>query len=317
MASMSESGVAAEAPPGLDTVGRIKQLRPRLTEAMQQVADAVVADPGAIESLSAAALAERAQTSQASVTRFGQALGFDSYQELRLTLARERGEANGTGSRWSPDQVGPEISPTDSLPHVVAALSAADIRSVHETARTLDLAALEAAAQAISQAGRIDLYGVGGSHVLALETEMRLFRIGCAVRAWADVHEAVTSASLLTPADVIVAFTYSGETREVFEAVEVARSRGATAIIVTHSPGSSVSLLADINLVATDAPTSFRDGGFASRHSSLLVVDCLYVRVAQITYDRSRRSLELTSDVQPRLSVHGRRRRRPDRGGST
>lgn len=302
-------------PGGTEAMDRIRRHLPALSAQLRKVANTILSsDPGDIEHLSASELALRAGTSQATVTRFCQATGFDSYQDLLLTLARDQGRASTAGEAWVTNAEGPEIRHDDPLDKVVAVIASTDVRGLQAAARSLDLSRLDAAARALAGARRIDLYGAGGSGIVAAEAELRLFRIGCHVRAWRDVHEAVTSASLLTPADVAVAFSHSGETREAYEPFEIARSRGATTIAVTHAAESPIAGIADIRLSVTNSPTSYREGGFASGHAYLLLVDCLYVRVSQLTFERSSASLSLTSHVRDRLSLKARPRPLPGNG---
>jgi DNA-binding MurR/RpiR family transcriptional regulator len=190
---------------------------------------------------------------------------------------------------------------------VVAVIGAADLRAVQHTVDRIDLEAVERAAQLLARAGRIDFYGVGGSGAVALEAEHRLFRIGCAVRSWVEVHSAKTSAALLNPSDVAVAISHSGSTREALEPLELAHRRGASTIAVVGDPRSPLARAADIRLVTSSSETSFRTGSLAARHSALVLIDCLYVRTAQLTYQRSNAAMALTDHIAGEHSARSRR----------
>src|SRR5919197_837244 len=125
-----------------------------------------------------------------------------------------------------------------------------DLRAIQQTIDRVDLDAIERAAQALARARRIDVYGVGGSGAVAQETETRLFRIGCSVRGWTEVHAAATSAALLTPADVAIGISHSGATRETLEPFEMAKERGATTVALTTAPRSPLARTADIRLIS-------------------------------------------------------------------
>lgn len=153
------------------------------------------------------------------------------------------------------------------------------------------------------------MYGVGGSGAVAQETETRLFRIGCQVRGWTEVHGAATSAALLTPADVAIGISHSGATRETLEPFEMAKERGATTIAITTDPRSPLAKAADIRLISSTSETSFRTGSIGGRHSVLMIVDCLYVRVGQVSYQRASASLALTDHITPQHAVKNRRAR--------
>ncbi|GAA1425206.1 MurR/RpiR family transcriptional regulator [Streptomyces thermospinosisporus] len=281
---------------------------PRLTASLRKVAEHVLADPAALAHTSAADLGRRTGTSQATVTRFCQALGLDSYQALLLELAREQGQlTQESPARDRP--LGPDIGPDDGLDHVIEVIAQADLRALRATVERLDREALDRAAHALVKARRIDFYGVGASGVLAREAEARLFGIGCPARGWTEVHAAETSASLLTPADVAVALSHSGNTREVLGPLHLAAERGATTVAITSDPRSPAAQAASIHLVSTSGETSFRHGGFGARHSVLLIIDCLYARVAQLSYDRATASIALTAHISDSHSARRPRRR--------
>ncbi|WP_202880519.1 MurR/RpiR family transcriptional regulator [Kribbella amoyensis] len=291
---------------GPDVADRVRTTLPRLTGALRHVAETVLAEPAAVAELSTAALAERAGVSQASVTRFAQAIGLASHQQLRIALATQLGRAAVPG--WSTD-LGPVIAADDPVGRVATVVANADIRAINQTVDQLDLEALDRAAHALAAARRIDVYGVGGSSTIAAELEMRLFRIGVQVRAWPEVHGAATSAALLTEADAVVAISHSGATAEVLEPVELAQDRGATTIGITSDPRSPLAVLADEVLTTAVLETSFRSGGLAARHSQLVVTDCLYIRVAQLTSTRAGEAIDLTEEISTKHSVRPRRPR--------
>ena len=65
-----------------DLTDLIRTVAPRLTGALREVADTVLADPAEAARLSAVALAARAGVSQASVTRFAQSIGLASHANI-------------------------------------------------------------------------------------------------------------------------------------------------------------------------------------------------------------------------------------------
>lgn len=293
--------------PPTDVTTLIRTELPRLAGSLRKVGELILEDPAAVTHCSAAELGRRTGTSQATVTRFCRAIGLDSYQHLLIELAQERGR--GEVSDWGSAEIGPDISPDDSLERVVQVVGSADLRAIQQTIERIDLDALERAAQALARARRIDVYGVGGSGAVAQETETRLFRIGCQVRGWTEVHGAATSAALLTPADVAIGISHSGATRETLEPFEMAKERGATTIAITTDPRSPLAKAADIRLISATSETSFRTGSIGGRHSVLMIVDCLYVRVGQVSYQRASASLALTDHIGPRHAAKHRRAR--------
>ncbi|MFE5710976.1 MurR/RpiR family transcriptional regulator [Streptomyces sp. NPDC056501] len=274
---------------------QIRSELPRMSGSLRKVGLWVLERPHYVPKSSASEVGQSTGTSQATVTRFCQALGLASYRDLQYELAKEQGQVGS--EEPEPRPLGPDIGPDDPLDRLVSVVARADLQALRRTAESLDLDALDRAARTLAAARRIDVYGVGGSGVIALEAEARLFGIGCDARARTEVHAAETSAALLTPADAVVALSHSGATREVLGPLRLAAERGAATIAVTGDPRSPVARAAGVHLGSTSAETGFRRGGFGTRHSVLLIVDCLYARVAQLTYGRATASLALTARI--------------------
>jgi DNA-binding MurR/RpiR family transcriptional regulator len=272
---------------------RLRNQLPEFTGALQRVAEQVLADPAAAARATIVELAEKSGTSPATVTRFCRALGFEGYADLRLGIAGETGRA-ARAAGWTVD-IGREIQPGDPLERVLSQIMAADTRALAETAALLDLGAVARAADAVAAAQRVDIYGISGSALVGAELQLCLHRIGLASWAWTDVHNGLASAALLRPGDVAVGISHSGQTRETIEMLAEASSSGATTIALTSSPRSPLADVADVALVHAMQATTFRPDALSGRHPQLVVLDLLYIAVAQRTHDRSHAAFQATA----------------------
>ncbi len=279
---------------------RIRAELPSLRPAERRVALGILADPATVAGLSIGTLARQSDTSATTVLRFCRAVGYRGYPALRLDLAREAGRQDGERPR-SPSPTG-DISPTDSLPEIVAKIAWSDARAIEDTAALLNIESLSAAIDAVTGAQRIDIYGVGASGFVAQDLHQKLHRIGLLSSVWPDTHAALTSAALLGPGDVAIAISHTGTTTDTVEALRVAESGGATTIAITNARHSPLTVHARHVLTTAARETTFRSGAMASRIAQLAVVDCLFVGVALRSYDRTLRALELTF-----AAVQGRR----------
>jgi DNA-binding MurR/RpiR family transcriptional regulator len=292
--------VAESPPPSLEA--RIHGLLPALSPAQGRVAQEVLRDPAAVASSTIGDLAARCGTSLPSVTRFCVALGLTGYAELRLALAAESGRSSISWERGT----GSEVGPDDSLDDVLRTLLRADTRALEDTVAELDVRALAQAVRAISDARRIDLYAVSGSATVAEDLRLRLHRIGRGANSWSDVHNALTSASLLGAGDVALGISHSGETVEVLEPLERARRQGARTVAITNYPRSSLARAAELVLVTAARDVTFRTGGLAGRHAQMIVLDALYLGVAQLDYPLAAQAFDATADA---VSGHRTRHR--------
>jgi DNA-binding MurR/RpiR family transcriptional regulator/CubicO group peptidase (beta-lactamase class C family) len=295
-------------PPARGLLVRVRAELPFMRPAEQRVALAVLEDPAGVAQRSIAALAGHCRTSSATVLRFCRAVGYAHYPDLRLDLARETGrEAAGSGPGPLPTG---DISQTDTLAEIVAKIAWSDARAIEDTAATLDVATLDRAIGAVTAARRVEIYGIGASGFVAQDLHQKLHRIGIASSVWPDPHAALTSAALLGPDDVAIAISHTGTTIDTIEALRVAEVGGATTIAITNFGESPLAGHATHVLTTAARETTFRSGAMASRIAQLAVVDCLFVGVAQRSYERTLSALERTfAAVQGRRTGTGRGRR--------
>jgi DNA-binding MurR/RpiR family transcriptional regulator len=231
-----------------------------------------------------------ADVSDATVLRFCRSAGLGGYAELRVALAGEAARSEAVGGRTA----GSDIGPGDTLQRVVEKIAFADARAVEETAQQLDLDTLERVVDALTSARRIELYGTAASAFVAMDMQQKLHRIGRTAFTSADPHIALTSAALLGREDVAIGISHTGATVDTIEPLAEARSHGALTVAVTNFPRSPIVDAADLVLTTAARETTFRSGAMASRIAQLMVVDCLFIGVAQRSYGETRQALERT-----------------------
>lgn len=278
--------------PSTNPTTAIRSILPALPPAERRVAEGILAQPAEIVFLSISDLATRASTSEATVVRLCQRAGFAGYPEMRLAMATQVGRSAAT----RPARItGTDIAPDDPLSDIVAKVGSSDSAAISDTVEQLDLHVLEQVTAAIAAARRVEIYGIGASGLVALDLEHKLRRIGLPAAASVDGHLALTSAAVLTPDDLVIGLSHSGETLDVIDPVAQARARGATAVAITNYPRSSLAKMADHVLTTAAQESLFRAGAMASRAAQLTVVDCIYLAVAQRDHEAVVLALDRTS----------------------
>ncbi|MGW3493469.1 MurR/RpiR family transcriptional regulator [Streptomyces sp. NPDC001020] len=283
-----------ESPP-VDLLAGIRGALRNLAPAEQRVAEAVLDDPAQAARLSISALAGRARTSVTTVMRFCRAVGLANYPQLRLALAgaAAREDALRGDRAWTSG----DISATDSLQQVVEKIIYNEARSLEETGAKLDVETLERAVDAVAGARRIDIFGVGASGFVGQDLHQKLHRIGRMAFIWTDVHAALTASALLGPGDVAIGISHSGTTADTIAPLQAAAERGATTIALTNFARSPIAESADLLLTTYALEAPYRVGATASRIAQLALIDCLFVGVAQRSYDDSTEALSGTWGV--------------------
>ena len=270
---------------------RLDELRP----SERRIAESLLADPGAFATRSVAEIAEEDSTSTTTVVRFTRKIGYDRFKDFRHDLTeenlRERLALAGTNVQ------SPDIVAGDSRDDIVAKVAANESLSIADTAQALDTAALTRAVAAVAGARRVDIFGVGASSIVAVDLQRKLSRIGRVALEWPDPHAAWTAAAILDEQAVAVAISHSGATADTVDYLRLAARSGATTIAITNHAESTLATSADIVLQTSARETAFRSGALGSRIAQLMVVDCLFIGVAQVDSEASIGALQRTFDA--------------------
>lgn len=274
----------------------IRSFAPSLSPAERRVGDVILNNPDVAVQQTIADLARLADTSEATVVRFAKKLDYPGYPELRLALATEVGWSKAEHDQ-DDNATAIDLGPNDDLATLVRHVAFIDQRALVDTAKQLDLGVLAAAVDALASARRIEIVGIGASGMVATDLEAKLRRIGLAAHVSLDGHSALTAVSVLAEGDVVIALSHSGQTIDVIDAVNAARASKATSIAITNFPRSSLAHSADMTLTTAAGESVLRAGAMASRTSQLVVVDCLYLAVAQRNYDATIDMLQRTTDA--------------------
>jgi len=290
----------------ISVLDRIATYRSQMPATISKIANVLTEDPRAPLDLSITDLAERAGTSAASVTRFCRMIGYRGYSALRMGIAEElgRGDAQAT---WLAD-IGRSLGPHDPPEEIRRTLLNSHVLSLQTTAGLLDMSVAKRAAKAIMRSRHLDVYGVGGSALTALEVEARLYRIGINVHTWAEVHNGLTSAAILDKDCVAIGVSNTGRTIETIQMLAEAKAAGAYTLAMTGNPDSPLAKLADDVLIAASPNGYLQPADLTARHCQLFVVDLLYLLVAQADFDRTTRLLAASAAAVAS-------RRRPATGG--
>ena len=258
---------------------RVAASMPALPPAEQRVAKLLLSDPRSFATLPVTELAARSGVSKPTVVRFCRSVGYDGLADFKRKLAGSVNEGVPSVHR----AVDAVDKPGDLIVKVVDNAVAALLKYRNDAtghAFELALAALTRAAQ---QGRRIEFYGAGNSGIVAQDAQHKFFRLGLHAAACSDGHVQVMSASLLGPGDCAVVISNSGRTRDLLDAADIARRKGATLIVITTS-GSPLAQLAQSHhqiLLAADHPEDLdRYGPMVSRLLHLVIIDILTTGVA-------------------------------------
>jgi RpiR family carbohydrate utilization transcriptional regulator len=254
---------------------RIKASLPSLAPAEQRVGKLVLQDPRAFANLPVTELADRAHVSKPTVVRFCRSVGYDGLSDFKLKLAGSVSE----GVPFIHRSVDADDKTSDVMVKVIDNTVAAFLKYRNDASSFAIDQAVQALAETHSTGKRIEFYGVGNSGIVAQDAQHKFFRLGMNTIAYSDGHMQVMSASMLGPGDCVVIISNSGRTRDLMDACDIAKKRGATTIVITAS-GSPLATAGQIHLAA-DHPESYdRYSPMVSRLLHLVIIDILATTVA-------------------------------------
>lgn len=252
---------------------QIRMRLPGLTPLEAKVAADILARKDIDESMPLRAVAAGSGVSEAMVVKVAKKLGFAGFREFRQGLVDYY--------RSDTAALHTEISETDTSGEIVQKVFRTAMQALEETFAILDLEAFDRAAGFLHKARQRDFYGLGGSAQIARDVSHKFLRIGIRASVFDDAHMMMMSAALLGPDDVAIAFSHSGSTSAVIDAVELARRNGARTIAVTNYPDSPMAQLVDVVLCSTAQNNPLLGENATARIAQLNLLDALFVAVAQ------------------------------------
>ncbi|WP_419830050.1 MurR/RpiR family transcriptional regulator [Methylobacterium sp.] len=227
---------------------RIAKAFPALSAAHRQVARFVLDHPLKVATLPVNELADLVGVSVATANRFARAVGYEGYAKFRaaLVLSYEKALAPVEKLRVGRDQPA-------TVPEILDGALADIIRNIEATRRTLDGATCTQAVQAIHQARRVYVVGLGSSSwpagILARNLDVNR----------EDVHLLATlegpgfaarTLRRLTPDDLVVVLATPRYFADTVRLAQIARRHGAAVLALTDGPHSPLVATATLALYA-------------------------------------------------------------------
>lgn len=270
------------------TLLNIKMLYNEMGKAERQIADWIENNPGKIISLSIVELAEQCKCSEATIVRFSKRLGLSGYQELKISLAQEGGKTH----------VSTNITKEDNAYEIYEKVCNDIYLSLEKTKKSLNCSLMNEAAKKICNAKKIVIFGLGNSASVAIDVSHKFLRAGLNAVAYTDNHMQVIAASHLTKNDLAIGISHSGSSKDIVEALKIAKEHGASTITITNKGKSPILKYTDIVLSTSSDETEYNILALNSRIAQLAIVDALYFYVV---LNRSSKSIESIKETEHSL----------------
>lgn len=219
----------------------------RLSAAARRLLNYIEQHPNAVLVSSALDLAAKIDSSDATVIRAIQSLGFDGLPHLKTAIAEKLDQ----GVRTPVEKVGVTLS------HLTHEQDRSLLQLVIESyAKMLDMLSrlplsdrLDAAVQVLNDAGRIGLYAGGPPGRLAQQTATHLTRIGRSSFVLEDTGHAFADQVMgLCATDAIILIAYGSALKEALLVKAELQRVGGRLVVITDNPNGRLAQGADIVL---------------------------------------------------------------------
>lgn len=249
-------------------ITKVKSRFPDLTEVEKRIANFITEEPEKVLYMTVSELANASKVSDASVIRFARELGFNSFQQLKIALAKERETININDKDIA-------ISKSDSTKEIAEKTKMSCIKAIDDTNSIVDIKKLETAAHAIFGAKRIETYGVGTSAAVAMVIQYKFIRLGIPCKAYDDPHIQAMSASTMNFGDVVIGISHTGSTKDTVDSVKIAKEHGAFVISITDHPKSPIAKYSDIVLETFSRETPVKSGAGRSIVAQIFLIETI------------------------------------------
>lgn len=267
-----------------------------MTRSAKKLADYIFSNKTVVQYMSITSLAEASGVSEATITRFCRSLGLAGYNEFKLAIAR----ADQSSHQMAPLSIDSSQTEGDDIESLCHRLYQTDVTALTETLELLNPESANRAVELLSNARRVYCFGQGSSNVMAKEAWVRFSTASSKFLHIEDSHMQAMAASLCTPDDVVLFFSYSGSTRDMLDVLRPAKNGGAGIILITHFYNSPAALLSDVVLLCGATESPLQSGSIAAKMGQLFIIDYLFATYCVQNQEPCAKASEATAQATAR-----------------
>lgn len=257
-----------------------------LTNTEKKIANYVLDNYETVLNYNITELAENVGVSDASVVRFCKSLGYKGYQDFKINAAKD---VLPKGKHFNPS-----LEQYDDTKTICEKIFSSAIAVLNRTLASMDVVAVEEAADMIRAAGKIVFFGSGGSLLVGKDAQHKFMKIGIRSYVYEDVDMQMMASSLLEPNDVAFCISHSGSNYNVLNCMKNAHENGASTIALVSQGRTPISKNGDIVLYTASEETIFRSESASTRIVQLAMIDTLVAIVAFKDYNESYAAIQKT-----------------------
>lgn len=258
----------------------LKAYNSKLTKSEKEIAQYIEENFENVMYYSISELSREIGVGESTLVRFCRKLGYRGYYDFKIELAKEY---TSEVDKDSEDFVG--------------LIERNMINVVKSTRLIVNKDRLQKAIDYILNAKNVYMYGVGASGLSALEGEGKFMRAGLKCKAVIDSHFQTIISGTLTDEDTIIAISLSGYTKDLIEAIDIAKKNGAKVIAITNYMNSKLAEYSNVTLQTAGYEKPLEGGSLVAKISQLYVLDLIYTGVVLNASDKIKKNVRKAAEA--------------------
>lgn len=239
-------------------------------ETEKKIGNFIIHHPKEIVDMTVGELAKECQVSEASVSRFCKKIDMKGFHHLKISIAKEM------VSQSEDDELSNHIS-VDDLEQSLKNILANKVAELTQTVSMMNSENLQDILKRINNAQNVLFATVGNTVPVAMDGAYKLNQIGISAVSTPVWETQLAYSYNLSPDDVVIAISNSGESTGVINILEAAKQKKATTISITNSEKSTIAKISDYHITTATREKLFLDEYRFSRVSATMVIEVLYL----------------------------------------
>ena len=253
---------------------KINEYYKTFTKQEKKLADFLLKNINEASVLTISELSKKSGVSCSTINRFAITLGYKGFKEFIRDMYHEANSLPVQENVYEINHENPLNMDIDTVIKVVCNLN---IESIRNSLMMLEESKVLKAIEAIHKAPRVVVYALSGSVAPALDLKFKFQRLGINCEVYDNPHSLILSATTLKSKDVVIALSYTGETKEILDALKYVKENGAKIIGITMVGNNSLSKICDICIEHSSVDKGLRTYSTRSRVVQENIIDILYI----------------------------------------
>lgn len=252
-------------------ISKIKAQFPYYSNVEKKIANKILEEPKKFITYSMAELSKEINVSQGSINNFSKKVSKGGFSNLKLMIAQQLPQ--------SEEVYFTEVKDGDTLKDTLKKAVLGSEKALKNTFVLNHEETLNNAVEKILYAKRIELYGIFRSGIIAKDFSYQLLQLGLPATYVDDVLLSPVSSFMLNEECVVIAISSTGRTKDIIDAVKIAKENGVYVICITAHKSSPLAKLSDSVLLSAHSGEGPIEEYNETRLSQMFLTSCICSRL--------------------------------------